>query len=145
MQTDAAGTDFIRNWESPDGPLLTIKPDDGGKLQIGWGHDLRPGEEVEFADGITYDEAVLLNQGDIAESDAAVNSLGWDLNQNQHNALSDFTFECGSGALNQLAAHGQDQVPAQLPRWIYAHVNGVVTKLDGMVKRRAAEVALYQS
>jgi lysozyme len=67
--------------------------------------------------------------------------LSLDFNQNQWDAVADFTFECGSGALIQLLAHGIDQIPAQLPRWV--HAGGKV--LPGMIARRAAEVKMFNS
>jgi hypothetical protein len=36
-------------------------------------------------------------------------------------------------------------VCAQLPHWHFAHVNGVLTDLPGLVVRRTKEVKLYQT
>ena len=145
MQTDDAGKAFIQGNESAGGPLLTIKPDTGGKQQIGWGHNLLPGEAAEFANGITYDQAVTLFDDDINQCDDAVAGLNWTLTQNQWNALADFAYEFGGGGLRQLAAHGQDQVPVQLVRWVHALVEGVETVLPGLVVRRNKEIALWNS
>ena len=35
-------------------------------------------------------------------------------------------------------------VPPEFDRWVYAKVDGVETRLDGLVKRRAAERALWE-
>ncbi len=137
MQTSVRGVQFIKQNEgfAPD-----AKGDYGHEV-IGYGHDLLPGES--FPNGITEAEADALLGKDVAKVDAAMNAqhLALDLNQNQWDAVADFTFECGTGALVELLAHGVDQIPAQLPRWV--HAGGKV--LPGMVARRAAEVALFNS
>jgi len=35
-------------------------------------------------------------------------------------------------------------VPAELAKWVYGRVNGVETKLEGLVRRRNAETQLWQ-
>ncbi|HWF62964.1 MAG TPA: lysozyme [Nitrospira sp.] len=68
------------------------------------------------------------------------------LTQGQTDALTDFTFNMGSGALKtstllRLLNMGQyDQVPAQLAKWVYA--GGQV--LAGLVARRKKEIDLWQ-
>jgi GH24 family phage-related lysozyme (muramidase) len=121
---------------------LTIKPDTGGKFQIGYGHQCLMGD---YPAGINAAAAETLLEQDTAIDDAAVDALCWDLTQGQHDALVDFTYECGSGALKQLAAHGQEQVPVQLPRWVHANVNGAEVELAGMVARRAQELQWWNS
>lgn len=139
MICSAACLAFIRGEE---GLSLTVKPDTGGKYQIGYGHQCRA---TDYAGGIDQGEAETLLEQDTAIDDGCVDALGWDLTQTQHDALVDFTYECGSGALKQLAAHGQDQVASQLPRWVHASVAGVETVLPGMVTRRAQEVAWWNA
>ena len=128
---------FIRSEESLS---LVVIPDTGGKFQIGWGHQCL---EDDYPDGINEATAETLLEQDTAIDDAGVDALGWDLSQGQHDALVDFEYECGSGALKQLAAHGQAQVPVQLPRWVHAVVKGTMTVLPGMVARRNQEVAWW--
>jgi GH24 family phage-related lysozyme (muramidase) len=140
MTTSANGLNFIMENE---GFQPTVKGDAGGKQVVGYGHDLLPGES--FPDGVTQLQAYGLLLSDTAKWDAAINRLVWTLTQDQHDALSDFTHECGIGALNQLAAHGQDQVTAQLPRWVHALENGIEVVLPGMVARRQKEIRLFQS
>ena len=137
MQTDTAGLQFIISNEG----FTPMPTGDFGHQVIGHGHDILPGED--FSAGIDEDQAWTLLVSDVAKVDAAMNAqhLALDFNQNQWNAIADFTFECGAGALVQLLAHGVDQIPAQLPRWV--HAGGTV--LPGMVARRAKDVALYNS
>ncbi len=137
MQTDSAGIQFIISNEA----FAPTPEGDFGHLVIGYGHDILPGES--FPNGIDEDQAWTLLQSDISKVDAAMNAqhLALDFNQNQWNAIADFTFECGVGALVQLLAHGVDQITAQLPRWVHAGGN----VLPGMVTRRAKDIALYIS
>jgi len=141
METSANGLNFI---ESNEGLVLTVKPDSGGKLVIGIGHDLLSGEF--FLKGITVARAWAILQSDVDKWDLAITDLGWQLTQNQWNALSDFTHECGVEALEELAAHGVDQVCAQLPRWVHAkNAQGVEVVLPGMVARREKEITLWNT
>ena len=135
MQTDQNGLDFIK---ANEGLTLTVKNDVGHGM-IGYGHDLLPGES--YPDGITQDQADALLASDVAKVDAQLNRQGLTgiVNQNQWNALADFCYNAGGGALVQLLAHGLDQVPAQLPRWI--HAGSAV--LPGLVARRQKEVELF--
>jgi GH24 family phage-related lysozyme (muramidase) len=140
MNTSQNGIRFIM---AQEGLTLVVKGDTGGKQEIGYGHDLLPGES--FPDGITQLAALGLLISDVAKVDPAVNALSWTLTQNQFDALADFTYECGPGALDQLASHGQSQIMNQLPRWVHANVNGVEVVLQAMVNRRRAEISLWNS
>jgi GH24 family phage-related lysozyme (muramidase) len=138
---DAAGYQFIRDRE---GLSLTVKGDTGAHQEIGYGHDLLPVES--YPDGITQPYAEALLQADAARDQVHVNSVvPSTCTQNQFDALVDFCYECGPGALQQLIAHGWSQVTAQLPRWVYAKINGVEIELPGMVTRRQLEVQLFNS
>ena len=138
MQTDQAGKDFIK---SNEGLVLTVQQDAGGKQKIGYGHDLLPGES--FPNGIDEPFACTLLDGDAAKGNVAISALGWTLTQNQWNALSDFTYNEGIEALDELAAHGEDETAEQFPRWVWAKENSVETILPGLATRRAKEVALW--
>jgi GH24 family phage-related lysozyme (muramidase) len=137
MQTSENGLKFIATNE---GFTATPKGDFGHQV-IGYGHDILPGES--FPKPITPAQGWTEMCSDVAKVDAGMNAqhLALDLNQNQWDSVSDFTFECGDGALVELLAHGIDQIPAQLPRWV--HAGGTVQ--PGMVTRRAADVALFNS
>lgn len=140
MQTSDAGLDLIRTEE---GLTLTVTGDAGGKEQIGYGHDLLPGEW--YPHGITAATAEELLRQDVAKCEAVLNRLvPAACTQGQFDALIDFTYECGAGALETLLAHGWNQVPWQLPRWAHAQVNGAEVELPGMVARREAEVTMFE-
>lgn len=141
MRTSRNGYALIRREE---GLTLTVKGDTGGKQEIGYGHDLLPGEE--FPDGVDQDMAEHLLCLDVMKCERALNPLVLPTcTQNQYDALIDFTYECGAEALAELLAHGWDQVPKQLPRWVHAHVKGQFVELPGMVKRRQIEVLMFMT
>lgn len=125
--------------ESSEGFSSTVYLDVAGRKTIGWGH-LIEGDE-EYPNGITDAEGEELLKADLAIADEVVSRLAPQCNQNQHDALCDFTFNLGRGSLVMLLSHGFDQIPSQLTRWIYA--GGKVE--DGLVKRRAAEIKLFNT
>ena len=136
MKTSPAGLQFITDNE---GVVLHPYNDQAGYPTIGVGHRIVEGEV--FPDRITEAQAMNLLASDVERFENAVNGYDLDLTQNQFDALVDFAFNVGEGALQQLLARGLDQVPAQLPRWV--HAGGEV--LDALVTRRAAEVQLWNS
>jgi lysozyme len=139
MQISDNGKAFIKGWESCS---LVVYNDAAGKPTIGWGHLLLPGEESWAAGGITQAQADQLFDDDLAAPQDAVNRLADpSCNQNQFDSLCSFDFNLGEGSLETMLAHGWAQVPAQIPRWHFA--GGV--SVPGLVNRRAAELALFQS
>lgn len=113
--------------------------DIAGNWTIGFGHKLLPGES--FPQGITQDAALALLQKDVQVAESAVNRLAPQANQNQFDALVDFAYECGTGALQMMLGHGWDHAPEQMPRW--NHAAGKVS--DGLTRRRAAELELFNT
>lgn len=136
MKTSAQGIQFIMDQE---GVVLHVYYDQAGYPTIGCGHLIKDGED--FPGQITREQAMDLLAQDVARFEAAVNSYGLDLSQNQFDVLVDFAFNTGEGALKQLLSHGLDEVPNQLPLWI--HARGQV--IDALVNRRAAEVERWNS
>lgn len=73
------------------------------------------------------------------------------LTQNQHDALLDFTFNVGTGAFcsSTMAKHVKARyyvkAAQEFPKWVYARKNGVPVKLPGLIKRRTAEKALFET
>ena len=136
MNISQAGYGLIKDEEG----FTPVAKGDFGHMEIGYGHDLLPGES--YPNGITQAQANGILVQDVLKAETALNPLiPESCTQNQYDALIDFTYECGSGAIEELLAHGWDQVTAQLPLWI--HAGGKV--LPGMVARRAKEIALFNS
>lgn len=144
MELSANGYAFLKaNEVGPRGlPLLVVEGDTGGKQQIGYGHDLLPGET--YPNGIDEHYAETLLYDDVQKWQTVLDALiPESCTQNQYDALIDFTHECGLGALRQLLSHGWEQVPIQLKRWVFAHVKGHLMELASMVERRQKEITLF--
>ena len=125
-----------------EGLRLEAYQDTSGIWTIGYGHTggVRPG------DCIDQERATQLLEGDLAQAERAVDELVQvSLTDNQFSALVSFVFNEGEEAfakstlLRKLNEGGYGLVPACLKSWIFD--NGKV--LPGLVKRRAAEAALW--
>jgi lysozyme len=88
---------------------------------------------------ITQQQAQAFLQQDLGVAEAAVNSKGLALTDNQFAALVSFTFNLGAGNLNKLLKNGLAAVPARI--LLFDHAGGKV--LPGLTRRRTAERALY--
>ena len=118
-----------------------------GVLTIGWGHT---GTDVYRGMTITQAQAETYLTNDLQKfANCVGNALNVNLNPNQVGALVSFSFNVGCGNLQSStllrrlnAGENPNTVATQeLPRWVYA--NGV--KLNGLVRRRDAEVAFFKS
>ncbi len=114
-----------------------------GYPTIGYGHVVRPSEDLEEVDRETATE---LLKRDMRKAERAVSRLiGVPLTQGQYDALCDFTFNVGAGALQRSTLRAKlnrgeyEEVPAELMKW----VRGGGRVLRGLVRRRRAEVALF--
>ncbi len=137
MKTSQAGLDFI---QANEGCVLHVYNDVAGKPTIGVGHLLQSGES--YPDGVTEAQAMGLLAADvgIVENHLQV-YLPSDCTQNQFDALIDFGFNLGCGALETMLGHGWDQVPTQILRWDKA--GGQV--VPGLAARRQRELILFQT
>ncbi len=100
MNISENGVDFIKRHEAPGGnPVLYSYPDQGGVLTIGFGHtgaDVVPGMTIMPS----WAGQLLIN--DLQSTISGVNScVKVPLNQNQFDALCDFAFNEGVGALER--------------------------------------------
>ncbi len=114
----------------------------GGVWTIGYGHTagVRPGQRCTPA------QAKVWLREDLAVAAGEVGALGLELTQGQAEALVDFVFNLGIGALKGStllrkirAGAGKDGIQAEFRRWVYA--GGEVQK--GLVKRREWEAERY--
>ena len=136
MQISAAGLAFIQENEGFESHVYN----DNGKQAIGYGHDLLPGES--FPTGITEEQAVALLDQDLALIEITLSGIvPPTCTQNQWDALCDFGYNLGVGALRTMLAHGWAQVPTQIMRW--NHENGAVSA--GLTARRQKEVDLFNT
>ena len=138
-----AGLSLIKEFEGCR--LTAYKPVPTEKYYtIGWGHY---GPDVTEGMKITQERADELLLQDVADSVASVNNPKYcpitkELNQNQFDALVSFTFNCGAGNLKTLCANRTaSEIASKLP--LYNKAGGKV--LNGLVRRRAAEQALFNT
>lgn len=123
-----------------EGCRLNAYKDAGGVWTIGYGHT----KGVKRGQRITQAQANEMLLKDLAISEKAVNAYGsiYHFNQNQFDALVSFTFNLGSGNLKNITDDGKRslaQISARIPQYCIAKGK----KLDGLVKRRKEEKALF--
>jgi lysozyme len=144
MKTSDDGLALIEEFE---GCVLHAYPDPGSggePYTIGYGHT----RGVQPGDTCTRQQAADWLRQDVGEAEDAVNGLVQaPLEQHQFDALVSFTYNLGRGALAsstllRLLNVGQyDQAGPQFNRW----VNGPNGPMPGLIRRRAAERALFES
>lgn len=127
-----------------EGLRLTAYRDTGGVWTIGRGHtgpDVKPGLTWTLA------QAEAAFAADMEEAGAGVEKLAHGCSQDEFDALTDFAFNLGLGALAgstllrlHNAGHRADAA-AEFGRWV--HDDGQV--LPGLIIRRAREALLYLS
>lgn len=108
---------------------------------IGYGHT----GEVKLGDKITLHQAEVILEHDLLRFESAVSTAAPKANANQFSALVSFTFNVGVKAMQgstllRLFNQGApNAAAAEFSKW--THAAGQV--LPGLVKRRAAEAALF--
>lgn len=133
------GLALIKQFE---GCRLTAYKDPVGVLTIGYGHT---GPDVTPGMTITQDQADELLRKDVARFEKAVAGMAKVATESQFDALVSFAYNLGEEALRRstlLRKHNEgDYAGAQteFARW----VNAGGKKLNGLVRRRAEEAALY--
>ena len=137
----AAGIALIKRFE---GCRLTAYKCSAGVWTIGYGHT----SGVYAGMRITQAQAEAFFQADCRKFGSYVNNSAYvpqteQLNQNQFDALVSFVFNLGQKWLKSLCDNGRTlaQIAAAMPQ--YRRAAGQV--LPGLVQRRAAEVALFNT
>ncbi len=140
MRTSEAGMDIIKTFE---GLKLTAYQDSVGIWTIGYGHTLG----VKEGDVITLPQANYNLAADVENVEEYLNKwLGdHECKQGEFDALVDFGFNLGIGALKQMLAHPWDEIPAWLLKWNKVRIKGVLTPSAGLTRRREAERTLFLS
>lgn len=144
MKTSQRGIDLIKEFE---GCFLKAYICPAGVRTLGYGHTSAAGPPpVTEGMTITKQQANDILRADLKAVEADVDRLvKVALTQNQFDVLVSFHFNTGalgrSTALARLNAGFYDQVPQLLS--LYNKAGGKV--LNGLVRRRAAEVALWKS
>lgn len=140
MKTSDSGIALIKHFEGfRRTPYLCA----GGKWTVGFGHVIR---SFETFSKITEEQAENILKDDLIHAENAVNALiTVPLTQNQFDALASLTFNIGrenfltSTLLKKLNAGDVTGAAAEFKKWRKSA--GKV--LPGLVRRRAAETALF--
>jgi len=141
MKISQEGVNLIKHFE---GCRLEAYKCPAGVWTIGYGHT----KGVKEGDAIEQEAAEAFLIEDLEAFEQAVARLvKVPITQQQFDALVSFTFNLGAGnlerstLLEKLNGYQYIEVPEQMMRWVKA--GGQV--LDGLVRRRAAEAALFQN
>ncbi len=133
-----------------EGLRLAPYHDPVGYPTVGYGHLLSrtPWAPLSQWGSLTEAEAEDLLERDIGKALASVRRLVTvPLSPAQEAALVDFAFNCGGGnlqasTLRRVVNRGEyGEAPKQFMRWVFARGR----KLRGLVRRRAAEVQMWES
>jgi len=146
MKISDAGLELISSFE---GLRLAAYLDPAGIPTIGWGHTAG----VHLGMDITRAQALELLRQDTSGAAASVNRLVTrPLTQPQFDALVSLVFNAGTAPLSpgtlgrKLNAGDFAGAAAEFPRWVKAtDKSGRVVTLPGLVRRRAAEEAMFKS
>lgn len=145
MRVSAEGQRFIESWEGYMGRPYRCP---AGVLTIGYGHT----ENVQAGQFVTKEQASELLRQDLdskygAEVSRLIGNAYTD--QQEFDALASLAFNIGLGAFTgstalRLHKAGDKQGAARaLQWWTKATIGGVLQDVPGLVRRRAAEAALY--
>ena len=143
MKTSSDGLNLIKRFE---GYSAIPYKDIAGRLTIGYGHLIKPGEVFGAVSNL---DATNLLAGDVSWAEDVVNeSVKVELNQAQFDALVDFTYNLGSGNFQKSTLLGyinggnsMDQITTQFLAWDRA--GGQVSQ--GLLNRRESEAKLYST
>lgn len=147
MKVSETGFALIREFE---GCRLKAYKDSVGIWTVGYGHtgpDVREGLEI------TQARADELLREDIKDVERCLaNSVSVAVTQNEFDALASWIFNCGcmrfrSSTLLRLINAGDPDclAGAEFEKWTKAKVGGQFVDLPGLVRRRKAERALFES
>lgn len=144
---------IINSIKSSEGLVLHTYADIAGVLTIGYGSTrYKDGTKPVMGQTITEPKAYDLLAWEVALKADAVNALvkGLPLNQNQFDALVDFAYNLGVGALAGStllilikASVNNPVIKKEFLKWNKAKVNGKLVEVAGLTKRRQAESDLY--
>ena len=145
MKTSIDGVNLIKGFESFSATRYLCP---AGKLTIGYGHEILPDET--FPAKINESFACVLLDQDIEKVERSVNLLvDVPVSQQQFNALVSFTFEEGARALKgstllrELNDGNYWTAADEFLKWDKCHVDGVLTEVRGIKRRRVAERAMF--
>lgn len=148
MKIANKGLALLKLWEqAPKGGFAKISYKcSAGKDTIGWGHVIKPTDNIK--EPITIAQAEELLKNDIKWAEEAINkNVKVMLTQNQFDALVCLVFNIGatnfkiSTLLKFINKGLWDKIPVQFMRWVYSNK----TFIKGLENRRKAEVNLWNN
>ncbi len=150
MIVSKKGVDLIKSFE---GLRLNAYKDSAGIWTIGYGTiQYEDGTPVKKGDVINEDQAEHLLQFEIFKKTKKLNQFLPVLNQNQFDACTSLAYNIGvngfegSTACKKIKSNPCDETIKQSwILWNKARVDGVLTEIKGLTKRRQKEVELYFS
>lgn len=146
----SAAENLIKSFE---GKYLNAYDDGTGTWTIGYGsiynydqnRPVRPGDRITEEKAVEY---LRKEMGTVVND--VINAVKVPINQNQLDSLTSFTYNLGIGALKsstllKLLNSGADKylVADQFQYWNKAKINGKLTVLPGLTRRRKAEADLF--
>jgi lysozyme len=152
QEVSKQGVDLIKKFEGlhkvgKDGKIRAYRCP-AGKWTCGWGNT----KGVRSGTVWTRTEAEEKLLEAIREHEHVVKQhVTVPLTQGQYDALTSFVYNLGAGnfrsstLLKKLNQGLYDEVPEQLMRWNKARVDGKLTPLKGLTRRRAAEAAIFSA
>lgn len=110
---------------------------------IGWGHY---GPDVRLGMKITQEQADQMLINDMAIYENAVRAFDhiYHWSQNEYDALTSFAYNLGPGSIKQVTSNGH-RTKQQIAEKMLLYYNCGGHKLEGLVKRRQKEAALFTS
>lgn len=144
MRVNQKGIELIKEFEGFRSKAYKCP---AGIWTVGYGHTSAAGEpKVGSLTTVTKEEGERILRRDLNQfEDAVDDAVRVDLNSNQFSALVSFTYNVGEGAfrkssvLKAVNAKQWDEVPRRMALWN----KGGGRVLPGLVRRRAAEAALF--
>jgi lysozyme len=145
MRMSAVGLDTVKEFE---GLRLKAYKCPAAVWTIGYGHTSAAGSPIVTSDlEITREAAEEILKKDMGQYEDGVSKyVKVGLTQGQFDALVDFAYNAGVGALakstllKKVNAEKFDEVPAEFMKW----TKGGGKELPGLVRRRRAEVKLWR-
>ena len=146
MKIGKKGLALLKLWEqAPKGGFASVSYKcSAGKDTIGWGHVIKPTDNIKEPICISQAEELLENDVKLAE-EAVNKNVKVTITQNQFDALVCLVFNIGatnfktSTLLKFINKELWNKIPTQFMRWVYS--NKILSK--GLENRRKAETILW--
>lgn len=139
------GIEFISTFE---GYMPFPYADVAGIQTVGYGHVIRPGDDLAFP--LLPPDAIALLSTDTKQAAAGVNkSVHIPLQQHQFDPLVSFTYNLGVGTLNastllvKVNTGKQSEIPGCFLMYNKARIDGALKVVPGLTTRRKAEGSMY--